>query len=476
MKKYRILSLLLALLLLFPAVSHAGVKGFAIDGNVGTAPLEVNVTVETTEDIRGIKVMDENGRNIPTGIVQTQSSGGKTWQLTATVNEACEAEWTVYLKSGQGKWTASDVSFFVSVSGNAAPAPKATPKPTPKATDASLSVSAPDACQLEESTRGIMIRIPPVSTTKTIASYDLYRIDETNAPWQARLIKSLSPSNLTYLDNNVSNGSSYSYYYVVVLKNGQNYPDSAVRSMKWTKGSSISNLRVWQDSNNIRRIHADWDDVVDAEYDVDIRINAYGNKSLKWHWSGLPYNTSDMFFRDAIPNTQYLVTVTEPISGKSLSQTIYLPKAPTYSRYGARPQGGTVTWVSHADEQAAANVYRANFTYYQTLSSSEFNNKSKDSGLYYRSKWIYSKSSSNHELDAMIVLRSPSGKVVWEEWFGQELSAVNGSSTWEWVYPLDYLISEMKDWKSNNLLEPGEYTVEHYYDDMLVNSSTFIIR
>ena len=89
-----------------------------------------------------------------------------------------------------------------------------------------------------------------------------------------------------------------------------------------------------------------------------------------------------MFFRDAIPGTQYLVTVTEPISGKSLSQTIYLPKAPTYSRYGARPQGGTVTWISHADKQAAANVYRANFTYYQTLSSSEFNNKSKDIGAF----------------------------------------------------------------------------------------------
>lgn len=586
MNKHRLVFLIL-ILLLIPAYAFANVKEYSVVGNVGTAPQEVIATVETTTDIRGIKVMDQNGNPVPTGIVQTQSASSKIWTLTVTVSAPCEDEWTVYLKSSGGKWNASDVSFYVSVSGTAAPAvtPKpaqaasapaaslptpapcsltigsqsviitiprrsnnaniirydlyrmnlkdysstliqsfsngtppftfedtsipangkysyyyeitcdngmsyptskmatvewdrkdSTPKPTPKAADAALSVSAPDACQLEESTRGITIRIPPVSTTKTIASYDLYRIDETNAPWQARLIKSLSPSNLTYLDNNVSNGSSYSYYYVVVLKNGQNYPDSAVRSMKWTKGSSISNLRVWQDSNHIRRIHADWDDVVDAEYDVDIRINAYGNKSLKWHWSGLPYNTSDMFFRDAIPGTQYLVTVTEPISGKSLSQTIYLPKAPTYSRYGARPQGGTVTWISHADKQAAANVYRANFTYYQTLSSSEFNNKSKDNGLYYRSKWIYSKSSGNHELDAMIVLRSPSGKVVWEEWFGQELSAVNGSSTWEWVYPLDYLISEMKDWKSSNLLEPGEYTVEHYYDDMLVNSSTFIIR
>ena len=120
MQKRLVLLMLFTLLLLFPAVSCAGVNGFSIEGNVGTAPQEVHVTVETSSNIRGIKVMDENGKAIPVSIVQSQSSNGKIWELAANISSSYDAEWTVYLKSGNGQWTASDVCFFVSVSSRSA--------------------------------------------------------------------------------------------------------------------------------------------------------------------------------------------------------------------------------------------------------------------------------------------------------------------------------------------------------------------
>ncbi len=128
--------LLLLVLLLLPVSSLAGVTGYSVRNTFGEAPQTIEIILETTEDIRAVKLVDEDGSSIAASITQSQASTGKIWSLSTTVQAACSEEWTVYLRTSSGSWEASDVCFFVDITGSAAaaPAPTATPRPTIRAT------------------------------------------------------------------------------------------------------------------------------------------------------------------------------------------------------------------------------------------------------------------------------------------------------------------------------------------------------
>lgn len=135
MKKRGIItSIMFILLLLIPVLCYAEVNAFSIMNNIGIAPQDVLVTIDTTSDIRAIKIMDSAGRAVAASISQSQSRSRKSWSLLTTITTSCSDEWTVYLKGESGSWHTSDISFFVDIesSGHAQTSqPRLTPTPAP---------------------------------------------------------------------------------------------------------------------------------------------------------------------------------------------------------------------------------------------------------------------------------------------------------------------------------------------------------
>ena len=207
---------------------------------------------------------------------------------------------------------------------------------------------------------------------------------------------------------------------------------------------------------------------------MGIRVNATGNENVNWHWSGLPYNTSDMTYICAIPDTEYLIEVTAPITGQTLTTTITLPKASEYSAFGAQAKGGRFVWVSRK-ELWETNAWNAKNVSFENVNTKEFMDMWEDYKLFFISKFRYSKSSTDHSVDGMIVIRSPEGKVVYEDEY--QYGTIDGAGAgqqWNWYVDLEYVIET--GWNSNQPeLESGEYIVEHYFNDELVNRGTFLI-
>ena len=138
MKKFHSFVLLLLLLLfLFPALSNAEVTAYSIYNTFGDAPQTILITLETSADVKGVKLVNEDNETIAASIAQSSSNTGKQWELSTVVNEACSEEWTIYLKKQSGDWMSSDITFFVDISSASSahtaytnpPRPTATPRP-----------------------------------------------------------------------------------------------------------------------------------------------------------------------------------------------------------------------------------------------------------------------------------------------------------------------------------------------------------
>ena len=315
---------------------------------------------------------------------------------------------------------------------------------------------------------GIILRLP---VAFSLYDYDIYRSEDGG---EFECIQSLTNAYRSYCDSDLKPDSSYTYFFIATALDKRVYPNSERASIVWTDHSDISNLKVWQDKEDIRTIHVEWDDVTDAEYDINVSFVAPGNRDENWHWSGLPYNTHDMELTWALPGTGYVVTVTEPITQKQLSKTITLPKARKYSQYGSTSKGGKLLWISKADLYSNdKDPWDSKNIAYKAVSPEDFKQKTKDYVLYYQSKFTYTKASDNHEVDEMIIIRMPSGRIVYDDMYETYIEAKKKNWTWSWYLSLGNLLYDLNN---SYTLDPGTYTIEHYFDDRLVNSSSFKIN
>lgn len=119
MKKHLLTMIIITVsLIVLPCICFAEVIGYSVQNNMGPAPKDVVVTIETTADVRSINLVDGSQSFITSSISQSNSNTGKIWTLTTFVPNTCNDEWTIYLKDSSGSWTSSDISFFVSIEGN----------------------------------------------------------------------------------------------------------------------------------------------------------------------------------------------------------------------------------------------------------------------------------------------------------------------------------------------------------------------
>lgn len=268
---------------------------------------------------------------------------------------------------------------------------------------------------------GSLSVVVPRMNDPLVSSYVLYRNTNNSV---AHAVRSFSPDDiLSYTDTDIKAGSTYTYTYIVNRSDGTSYPESKANNAK---------------------------------------------SSTSYRAAGTSSSTSS--------STQKTTATKKPTATPYTKPTA-TPVPEKYARYGAHPQGGNLCWITDAAlAENNYNAFSADFTYYKSLTPSGFQSEDQVSGLYYRSKWNYTQSSNNHTVEPMIVMISPSGKMVQIEYSSSKLSAISGSSSWEWVLSVEDHIDRLIAQSPNGLLESGTYTVQHYLDGMILNTSTFVIK
>lgn len=350
--------------------------------------------------------------------------------------------------------------------------PKPTVIPKPTATPVPALKSAPAACILDQSPRGISIQIPNLAHDD-IKEIDIYRVCESGA---SNYVATLDyPKEKSCIDEALTADEKYTYYYSVECACSNQFPESQKASIRWTEYSRMSNLRVRQDPNDVRTIHVSWDDIPGAGYYIMIyQVNDDGEIGL-WEWeeeNGL-CTTTHMSFHKALPRTTYVVSVHDSVTGRNLEETITISPAPDYTRYNAKCKGGTMYWYKRSDLDKGKNPWDsgAKLTKFSTISLKQFEEKIEDYELYGESDFLYQKASSDHYFEGLYILRGPNGDVAYEEYSDEFLEARSSNTGWHWYFSLDSLIRQLSGKKT--LTEPGKYMFEVYFDGCRVSRKEF---
>lgn len=338
----------------------------------------------------------------------------------------------------------------------ATPAPTVTPAPAP---------FVPSKCELSQAPTGIRISWQQPAGAKECKIYRR----ENQGEW---LLLDTAPVNMRgYWDTDIEPDVTYSYAVRFVFEDKQcKMSDGA--SITWTEHSQLSNLKIWQDEDFPRHLHAAWDDVVDAEYDVKVLFEGAYIKDESWRWSGVTYDTKEMEFEYAIPNTTYRFIVTEPMTGQILEKTFKTSNAKKYSQYGARSKGAKLMWVPYDEE---GNVWERDNRAYSPVTSKEFHAMLKDYALYFVSNFTYTKKSDTHDVEELFVLRGPNGVVSYMSSWDMTISGAPANQGWNWWSEVPHVYDYEYDWRVNEL-QPGIYTLEQYFNDELVNNCQFKIK
>ena len=241
---------------------------------------------------------------------------------------------------------------------------------------------------------------------------------------------------------------------------------SLASSQNTVPESNISELRVWQDYSEFSLIHVDWKDTVaDGEYDISVRANTIDDG---WQIYTEPIRitgATEWSFNTWIPNAEYHVSVSSPTTGQKL-KAVVIAESPNYTNFGTKSLAGHLVWVDKKEIEAGKCSWDVKNISYTAMNVDDFVQKLQSYNLYYVSEFRYTEESPSHGVNDKIVIRAPSGQVSMNSY----RSHVDGQNAgWAWAWYSDLY------WLKHVISEPGEYTIEHFFDSQLVNRSTFVI-
>ena len=240
--------------------------------------------------------------------------------------------------------------------------------------------------------------------------------------------------------------------------------------------SPLHSLKVRQDAGDQRILYISWENEEDIECKLTItRVESNGKAVNHLLVDEYIQNEDNAYvFDQALPITTYRISVYQLYSGEMISKTISLGKAPDYTDYGAQCHGGTMYFVDRDDLDSGMDpwengVNRRKFT---QMSVHEFSRMMMDYECYGMSDFTYRRSSYDHEVEILYILRGPAGNDV----FRTERKTLEGGPSnwrWNWYYPLEDMIWEMSG--NSYLVDPGSYMFEVYFNDCRVSRKEFVL-
>ena len=348
------------------------------------------------------------------------------------------------------------------------PQPTVTPTPSPVPEPTATPLPTPNLWPMLDLASGIKIQWGELPEAQ---AFCIYRAETSDGPYTK--IHTTEQHSRSYTDAQIAANTEYWYYVTSVINGAESLP-SEKGHLAWTQRSNISHLRITLDSANIRRFTIAWDDVTDSEYQVSVYL-LDTKKDESWYWSGMTTTDHSMDYEYALPNTSYQIVVREVVTEQELTETVKIPSAPSYKDYGCKSKGASLKLINRYDLNRV-DPWDADGQKISAIKRSALADTFGGSDLYYISTFTYTKASQAHSVSELFVVRTPSGKVYYQDNSGHQnqFDGEEKNWTWTWYSPVDSVLYDLgnsyDDW------EKGKYTIEQYFNGCLVNATTLTIR
>jgi len=348
------------------------------------------------------------------------------------------------------------------------PQPTVTPTPSPVPEPTATPLPTPHMLPAFDMASGIRLQWGEVPGTQ---AYLVYRSEASDGTYT--LIHDTDQYNLSYTDAQITANTEYWYFVICIINGVESLPSEKVHQ-SWTQRSNISHLRITLDSANIRHFSIDWDDVTDSEYQVSVYL-LDTKKDESWYWSGMTTTDHSMDYEYALPNTSYQIVVREVVTEQELTATVKIPSAPSYKDYGCKSKGASLKLINRYDLNKV-DPWDADGQKISAIKRSALADTFGGSDLYYISTFTYTKASQAHSVSELFVVRTPSGKVYYQDNSGHQnhFDGEGKNWTWTWYSPVDSVLYDLGN--SYDEWEKGKYTIEQYFNGCLVNATTLTIR
>ena len=212
------------------------------------------------------------------------------------------------------------------------------------------------------------------------------------------------------------------------------------------------------------------DDAEGLSYDVVVTPSGSPRSYLTVTAEGTSVTVDNL-----LPKTEFTITVTEPISGKSVSQTLTTGSVGKYTEYGAVPNMANFIYVKNDDlVKAENNIRKAKYTKVQTVKASTLPQSGLDAYYFMYLKWTYGKSSPDHYTNMTFFLQTPENELYCTSVYDYFSGTPSPRYYWYWYVDVSDIIRSYQT--DHTAFQPGKYTIWIYYNALNFRKSNFTIK
>lgn len=214
-----------------------------------------------------------------------------------------------------------------------------------------------------------------------------------------------------------------------------------------------------------------WSDQVDGlSYDVDVTPSGSPRSFLTSTAIGTSITVDNL-----LPETEFTITVTEPISGKSVSQTLTTGSVGKYTEFGAVPNMANFIYVKIADlAKSDNNIRKAKYSKIKTVKPDALPLSGTDAYYFMYLKWTYGKSSPDHFTNMAFFLQTPDNELYCTSVYDYFSGTPSPRYYWYWYVDVSDIISSYQ--ADHAAFQSGKYTIWIYYNGLFFRKSNFTVK
>lgn len=179
--------------------------------------------------------------------------------------------------------------------------------------------------------------------------------------------------------------------------------------------------------------------------------------------------------KNLLPDTEFLITITETRSKKSVSKTLKTGSVNKYKEYGAVPNMANVLYVTNEDYQKDDDAYQKS-KYQNKITTIKASNVPKVSEAYFYIylKWTYAQKSPEHTTNMLIFLQTPTNAIYYQTNTETFEGTPDRRWYWWWYVPIDSIMESYQD--DHPQMEKGEYNVWVFFNNLFFRKTSFTIK
>ena len=239
---------------------------------------------------------------------------------------------------------------------------------------------------------------------------------------------------------------------------------------KAPSASTLSGLTCTPVSDSLSYL-LQWTDQADGlSYDVDITPSGSPRSFLTSTATEKTITVDNL-----LPDTEYTFTVTEPISGKTVSQTLTTGSVGKYTEFGAVPNMANFIYVKIPDlVKAENNIRKAKYSKIKTVKTDALPLSGIDAYYFMYLKWTYGKSSPDHFTNMTFFLQTPDNELYCTSVYEYFTGTPSPRYYWYWYVDVSDIISSYQ--ADHATFQPGKYTIWIYYNALFFRKSNFTVK